>query len=100
MTNEQKTLIQKMRADGKGYRAIAGALNVSMSTVVSFCKSHDVNDAFDSCPQCGKRLINTPHHKKKKFCSDKCRMLWWNSHLDEVNRQAYYRFVCPNCGKA
>ena len=99
MTNDEKILIQKMRAGGKGYKAIANELKVSVSTVASFCKSHDADASFEACPQCGARLINTPHRKKKKFCSDKCRMLWWNSHQDEINRQAYYRFVCPNCGK-
>lgn len=40
--------------------------------------------------------INEVH---KKFCSDRCRMKWWNSHLDQVQRKANYDFVCPVCKK-
>lgn len=37
--------------------------------------------------------------KEKIFCSDNCRMKWWNSHQELVNRKAEYVFVCRNCGK-
>jgi endogenous inhibitor of DNA gyrase (YacG/DUF329 family) len=37
--------------------------------------------------------------KEKKFCSDKCRMTWWNRHLDKVKRKAVYEYICPHCGK-
>ena len=35
----------------------------------------------------------------KKFCSDRCRMEYWNSHQDQVLRKAYYTLVCKNCGR-
>lgn len=98
MTREEKIRVQAMRRDGMGYRAIARVTGISASTIATFCHAHE-NDCFDVCPQCGARLIHLPKHKKKKFCSDKCRMLWWNSHLDRVNRKAYYTFVCKYCGK-
>lgn len=37
--------------------------------------------------------------KEKRFCSDKCRNKWWNTHLDKVNRRANYDFVCAYCKK-
>lgn len=98
MTREEKIKAQALRAAGKGYSAIAREMGLSVSTVTSFCKKH-MNDTFDVCPQCGVRLKHVPKHKKKKFCSDKCRMLWWNAHLDQVNRQTYYPAVCNHCGK-
>lgn len=51
-----------------------------------------------SCVQCGAILKNADS-RKKKFCSAKCRMAWWNTHQEYVMRTAYYSFVCPQCGK-
>lgn len=52
------------------------------------------------CEQCGIMVVQNPGHKHKRFCSDKCRMLWWNSHQDLVKRKANYEFTCARCGKA
>ena len=99
MTREEKNRIQELRRDGISCNAIAKSMGIAPSTVITFCRNHDENETFDVCPQCGAKLIHTPKHKKKKFCSVKCRTLWWNSHLDQVNRQAYYKAVCKCCGK-
>lgn len=98
MKREEKIKVQELRREGKGYRTIAAETGIPVSTIAAFCRTHE-NDCFDVCPQCGAKLVHTPKHKKKKFCSDKCRTLWWNSHLDQVNRQAYYKSVCKFCGK-
>ena len=26
-------------------------------------------------------------------------MAWWNAHPEKVNRKAYYKLVCKNCGE-
>lgn len=98
MTRDEKIKIQELRQTGLGYRTIARETGLPLSTVATFCRNHN-EDTFDVCPQCGAKLVHTPKHKKKRFCTDKCRILWWNSHLDQVNRQAYYTAVCKNCGK-
>jgi len=98
MTKDEKDQILALRREGRGYRAISGLLGIPTSTVSSFCKSHDDGET-EVCPQCGAKITQNPHRKRKKFCSDKCRMLWWNSHLDQVNRQAYYKATCIHCGK-
>jgi len=49
---------------------------------------------------CGKRLEHTPGKRKKQYCSDGCRMDWWNAHQDEVKRKAFYQFTCVCCGKS
>ena len=41
------------------------------------------------CLQCGKPVIQQSGHKKK-FCSFRCRMDYWNSHPEQVYRRAYY----------
>ena len=44
-------------------------------------------------------LQHTPGKRKKQYCSDACRMDWWNAHQDKVKRKAYYSFTCAECGK-
>ena len=51
------------------------------------------------CKNCGKEIIQVAKQKPKRFCCDKCRILWWNCHLDQVKRKAYYQRQCPYCGK-
>lgn len=97
MTNEEKARVLALRESGLGYKAISNETGISHTTIAYFLKT--VKEAADICRQCGARLDHTPHRKRKKFCSDKCRMLWWNSHPDEVNRAAYYTAVCRCCGK-
>lgn len=52
------------------------------------------------CQCCGIEVIQNPKRKQKKFCSDKCRNMWWNSHLELVDKKAIYEFKCKYCGEA
>ncbi|MDD2979128.1 MAG: RNA polymerase subunit sigma-70 [Hespellia sp.] len=114
MTNQQKEQIVKLRNEGYGYIRIAQALEVSENTVKSFCRRNNLTgskeviapkDIMPSdngehfCLCCGKPVEQNPGRKQKKFCSDKCRNIWWNKNLDKVNRKANYEFICPHCKK-
>ena len=111
MTGKQKTQIIRLRADGKGYRAIASKLGISVSTVKSFCIRNNINAETAKqytetlvtettfCENCGKEFQQPVKRKKKRFCSDECRSKWWNSHLSLVKRKANYTFTCQHCGK-
>ena len=102
MTTEEKAKIADLRCNGYGYKKIAQAIGVSVDTVKSYCRRNGLNGVRTIetvCPCCGKTLINVPGKKAKKFCSDRCRNKWWNSHLDQVKRKAIYEFICPNCKK-
>ncbi len=112
MTDRQKERIRQMRADGYGYMKIAQELGISENTVKSFCRRKGLNGAAAAdtaapsvdgdkgiCPCCGAEVRQNPGRKEKKFCSDKCRNKWWNSHLDQVERKAHYEFVCACCKK-
>lgn len=35
---------------------------------------------------CGKPIVQLSGRKMNRFCSDKCRIKWWSSHLDKVER--------------
>lgn len=98
MTREEKIRVQQLRSEGKKYREIASETGIAISTITSFCLKH-LNDAYGTCLQCGAKLVQTPKKKKKKFCSDRCRMLWWNSHQDQVNRQTFFKGICKHCGR-
>ena len=106
MTLAQKSRITYLRGSGESCAKIAAELNISENTVKSFCRRNKLGAASTaepapihdgSCGNCGKPVSRTAGAKMKRFCSDKCRMAWWNAHPEAVNRKAVYRFVCPVC---
>ncbi len=102
MTNAQKQQIITLRKQGYGYIKIGQMLGISNNTVRSFCRRNILDrDTLTNtvmCKQCGKPIKRASGRKPKKFCSDACRVLWWNKHLDCVKRKAIYEFTCANCG--
>ena len=107
MMDEQKELIEAYRRKGVGYKQIAKELEMSPNSVKSYCRRNNLsnealkqNDGESSCEQCGKSVQQIKGRKRKRFCSDKFRNLWWNSHLDQVKRKTVYEYVCPVCGKS
>lgn len=114
MNNDQREKIASLRNEGYGYTAIANSVGLSKDSVKAFCRSHGLagekaeNHALveipkeiqnEICPVCGKTLLQTVGHKHRRFCSDKCRVAWWNSHPQMVKQRAVYSFSCPTCGK-
>ena len=98
MKNELKNKILELRDLGKGYKTIAKELSITPSAVRSVCTAKFSDpDLYGTCKNCGIRVKQTPGKKKRQFCSDKCRMAWWNSHRDEVKRKSFYTFTCPCC---
>lgn len=111
MTGLQKNRIREMKAGGCGYVRIAQELGISENTVKSFCRRNGLNRVAagtaalpgggdkSACPCCGAEVRQNPGRKAKRFCSDKCRNAWWNSHMNQVQRKAHYEFVCACCKK-
>ena len=97
MTFVEKIRINELMEDGKGYRTIAAELGLPVDTVKSWCRRHPLGEFSGGlCMQCGRPITSKPHHKKKKFCSEKCRILWWKAHPE--NREKSYILTCINCG--
>lgn len=91
MTEAEKARVRKLRLEGAGYKQIASELKLSINTVKSFCRrsllcgmgetaalNYLVSvDACLVCKRCGKRLRHKPGKRRKVFCSDTCRKMYW-----------------------
>ena len=112
MTQAEKEKIKQMRIRGVSYSEIGKRLDLNVSTVKTYCRRNKLQTAnlqpleawrdFAAaivCKQCGKPLLQGFRQKPKQFCSDKCRMAWWNTHRDEVNKKSVRKLVCSACGR-
>jgi len=108
MTRTPKEKITQLRSEGLSYSKIAAAISISENTVKSFCRRNNLGgiaaanpDKQDGrcCRQCGKVLSPSSQLKTKRFCSDRCRMAWWNAHPEAVRRKAIYKLTCAFCGR-
>lgn len=103
MTEKQKSEVRRMRSNGATYKRIADALCLSMNTVKSYCNRNNIKKAVsvtqsDLCDNCGGPIIQKEKVKRRRFCCTECRVKWWNSHPEEVNRKAMYKNRCAFCG--
>lgn len=104
MDAKQKERITHMRLAGWGYSKIAQALGISKNTVKSYCKRNQLGgrpvSASDRtvCKNCGREIKQTSGKKARMFCSDNCRVTWWNVHPELVKRGAVYQMRCAYCG--
>lgn len=106
MTDKEKQQIKILRESGESYAQISRMVGLPLNSIKTFCRRNNLVVAnvqkkieTSICRYCGKPVEQNPGRKEKKFCSDKCRMLWWNSHTDQVNRKANYECTCGFCGK-
>ena len=99
MTNHQKTELDRMRRQGANAPSIAEKLELPLATIRSYIYRHPLKEQESVCPNCGAAILAENRGKKRRFCSDACRMAWWNNHPTEINRQAYYPLTCQHCGK-
>ena len=96
MTEQQKSIIKTLREQNFSYNAIAKAMGVTVATVKSYCQRSGL--AGNRCRCCGKQLIQREKVKQRKFCSDECRVTWWNSHPELVKRRNPHTVKCLCCG--
>lgn len=105
MTNTEKERIREMRLAGASYTQISEILTLPLGSIKSFCFRNQLKIAEGTdkrtrfCKQCGEPINNPDKRKPKKFCSDRCRLKWWNSNRDKVNKKNAVKKVCQACGK-
>lgn len=90
--------IQGLRYMGYGYKKIASILGLPVNSVKSYCRRNPIDKEHKHCVNCGIVIEMTPKKKEKKYCSDKCRLAWWNSHPNLVKRKTIYNYTCKHCG--
>jgi len=103
MTESDKRRIRQLQIEGLGYKRIAAMLDLPVNSVKSHCYRHPVDKEPEiklPCQYCGKKVLQQPHRKEKKFCSDQCRMAWWKEHTALINRKKLNQYICPLCGTA
>ena len=109
MTSVQKEKVKLMRGQGYSYSKIAITLNISENTIKAFCRRNNLGgvkgkeikyeDLKDNmCKKCGTMLGITNKGPRKKFCSDNCRRQWWKENDQLIDKKAYYKAVCTQCG--
>lgn len=106
MNIQQRQAIHRLRGEGLSYAKVSALTGISENTVKSYCRRNDLGSGATKettvgsfCRQCGSPLTQTKGSKPKRFCSDKCRMTWWNSHPDAVNHKLVRQITCLFCGK-
>lgn len=113
MTDIQKKQITEMRTNGMIFASIASELRLSINSVKSFCRRNHIMPMikskcemksspipqYERCKHCGKKLVNTPGHRQKTFCSRSCQQLYWREHPELMNHTAIIQKRCPACGK-
>ena len=108
MTDQQKKQIKGMRLRGDTFAMIADALGLSRNTVKSFCLRNLRPEPLEvqaapaltgTCAQCSTGFVLCPGHRQRRFCSDRCRMTWWNAHRDLLRSTARVEYTCVCCGK-
>ena len=98
MTEFEKEKITQLRTQGYSYDDIAKKLNLKASSIRSYCSRNNILPSI--CPQCGAPVFQNPNRKRKRFCSTKCRITWWNKHPDLGTRHPHHTQVCPICGQS
>lgn len=96
LTAEQKQNLDELREQGHSYQTIADNTNLTYKQVKGYFQR---KANFTYCLQCNRPVKQTAHRKEKKFCSDKCRMKWWNNHKTLIQRKPHHTQVCPYCNK-
>ena len=85
MTKTEKETIQRLQSYGLGYVRISQITSISVDTVKSHCRAHPATsvkqiDVENFCRNCDSPIDCSFPVRQRLFCSDKCRMEWWNYH--------------------
>lgn len=115
MTDVQAARINRLRMEGKGYKAIATETGLSRDIVRNYCKKHNLSgyasvvsknmqimtEGNEACRFCGNTIIQPATGRRKRFCCEKCRRQWWKAHPEAVKKgtKAIYELTCNQCGK-
>lgn len=83
MKKQEIETIKQMRLNGATPTEIARNLNLSVNTIKSHIRRHPEISATGKCLFCGVPVVQPEGRKRKKFCSDRCRISYWNHRRKE-----------------
>jgi len=98
MTPKEIAVIRKYRSEGMGYKRISALMGISPNTVKAYFRRHSEQTDRHCCPVCGKVVKQPERTRKKKYCSDECRKLWWKENQALLKRTQAVK-ICLQCGK-
>lgn len=98
MTEQLKEQMLMLREQGKGYKAIAKELNMSVGSVSTFFRRLAERNTATFCLYCKHKMHQTRGHRQKKFCSEECRRLYWKQNRASGQLKAFYSQTCTECG--
>lgn len=107
MIKKERDEIQRLRFEGMSYTQISDKLRISRNTVKSICQRMGIQPAetagenhdADHCKRCGTVLVQLATGKRKQFCSDPCRRVWWQQHQDNRSLKSAVKAKCVFCGR-
>ena len=112
MTADEKAAIMNLKKAGYSLSGIAQETGMSRNTIKTFIRRAGLTETTadenpertqsllpeQPCRNCGKPVIQYPGRKEKKFCSDRCRMRFWNKNAAGAGRVNMKAHTCPTCG--
>ena len=110
MTKSEKETVLSLRQQQYSFSAIAQATGLPIGTIKSFLsRCHGkkeppvtapcVTVEHSHCRECGSPLKQVEHRKARSFCSDQCRVAYWNKHRDLSDRASAHQQTCGICGR-
>ena len=103
MTDNQKNQIAAMRKRKATYSEISRTLGIPIGTIKNYCFRYGLTESTQEnkprCKNCGAELHQTANARPRLFCSDHCRLTWWNKHRRERISTKIIPHTCPTCGK-
>lgn len=94
--SSKKDLVISLKDSGLSIRDISKQTDVPTSTVARWLREAE-EIISTHCPVCGKEVFYTRGHRPKKFCSDRCCLIWWRRHHKSIT--AIHTLTCEHCGK-
>ena len=86
MKRREAEKIAQMVLSGIPPSKIAAAMDMSVNTIKSHIRRHPEISFAGKCLFCGVPVVQPEGRKKKKFCSDRCRISYWNHRRKEEHR--------------
>lgn len=92
--------ILKYKQEGLSYSELSAMFKLPLGTVKSlYSRALQKYEQQGVCKACGVAISYTKGKKRKIFCSDACRLQWWNHNRHLLASKATITKQCAHCGE-